>query len=181
MLLINEKGIKGWDFEALAGGVGESRWETRWICGVLVVWWILLLITVSGLKNHTWFLIGVGGIGMFQNVYLAGAKRTAGAFNIHLTPHTDGPIIGRRQKKPKNVGLDELKTPEGKFEPLVKVGNVMGALMEVEQRFPKVGASLITVFFPGSLAYEPGRFKFQWEKDFWKPNIVGSTGGGAQS
>ena len=43
----------GWDVEALATAAGETRPETRWICGLLAICWILLLICVSGLKAHT--------------------------------------------------------------------------------------------------------------------------------
>jgi hypothetical protein len=48
------------------------------------------------------------------------------------------------------------------------IGGVMGALMALEQRFPLVGASLVTVFFPGNMLHDPGRLDFQWEKDFWE-------------
>ena len=170
MLLINdEKRPPGPDIEALAGGGERSRSETRWICGILSVFWVLLLITVSGLKAHSWFLIGVGGIGMLQNVYLAGASRTPGAFNLHLEPYEPCPvIIGYRLKKPPKVPLSELVRPGEKFKPLTQVGGVMGALMALEDLFPQVGASLVSVFFPGTIKYEPGRFKFQWEKDYWE-------------
>jgi hypothetical protein len=175
MLFINEGKFPAWDIEALAGGAGRSRSETRFVCVLLAVWWTLLLITVSGLHANTWFLLGVGGIGMLQNVYLAGASRTAGAFNIHVKRYADCPvIIGYRRSKPLDTPLAELLSSEGQFEPLDKIGGVMGALMALEQRFPKVGSSLVTVFFPGSLTYEPGRFKFQWEKDFWKSAVAGA-------
>jgi hypothetical protein len=170
MVFISEKGSPGWDMEALAGGAGRSRSETRWICGVLALWWVLLLITVSGLKEHTWFLVGVGGIGMLQNIYLAGAPRKPEALNVRF--QGKGPrIIGHRLKKAPDVPLSELVPPGEKFQPLTQVGGVMGALMALEEELPGAGASLLPVFFPGSLTYEPGRLKFQWEKDYWKDAI----------
>jgi hypothetical protein len=170
MLFINNKNNPpGWDVEALASSSGESYPETRWVCGVLAIWWVLLLITVSGLKAHSWFLIGVGGIGMLQNIYLAGASRKAGAFNFHFVPHPEYPVIeGLRLNQKSKVPLAELFQPGDEFVPeKEKIGGVMGALMALEERIPRAGASLMTVFFPGTLAYEPGRFKFQWEKDYW--------------
>jgi hypothetical protein len=110
MVFIKENNVEGWDIEGLATGNGESNLVTRWICGVLLVWWILLLISVSGLTAHSWFLLAVGGIGMLQNAYVAGASRRAGAFNIHFEPHKDCPhIIGRSLKKPlRDVPLSKL-------------------------------------------------------------------------
>ena len=155
----------GWDVEALATAAGETRPETRWICGLLAICWILLLICVSGLKAHTWFLIGVGGIGMLQNVYLAGASRTAGAFNFHYVPYSKRATIeALRLGKPHNKPLDEFRDPSGGLKPEVKPGGVMGALMALEELYPKAVASLVTVFFPGTLSYEPARLK--WEKEF---------------
>jgi hypothetical protein len=174
MIFVNEKGVSGWDLEAIASAAGEGRVETRWMCGLLVIWWTLLLITVSGLKSHSWFLIGVGGVGMLQNIYFAGSKRQAGAFNIHYKPHPTHPtIIGRRLKgKPSDVPLSDLFPDDKNFHPATeKIGGVMGALMELESLYPKVGASLVTVFFPGSLTYDNGRFKFKWEKEFWKKSM----------
>ena len=170
MVFINDKNRPpGPDIEALAGGGDTSRPETRWICGILCVFWVLLLITVSGLHAHSWFLIGVGGIGMLQNVYLAGASRTPQAFNIHVKPNDPPTIVGRRlPKKPPKVPLSELVRPEEQFQPLTHVGGVMGALMALENILPRAGASLLPVFFPGTLKYEPERLKFQWEKDFWE-------------
>lgn len=170
MVFINdEKRGPGPDIEALAGGVKASRSETRWISAVLSVFWVLLLITVSGLKAHSWFLIGVGGIGMLQNLYLAGASRTPGAFNIHLEPYDPPTIIGRRlPKRPPKVPLADLVRPGEQFQPLTQVGGVMGALMALENLLPHAGASLVPVFFPGMLKHEPERLKFQWEKDFWE-------------
>ncbi len=174
MIFIKDKGQETWDLEGLATGGSRSHPETFWICSFLVLWWVLLLITVSGLKAHSWFLIGIGGIGMFQNVFTAGASRTAGSFNIHFKPHSECPVIigRRRNKKPLNEPLSKL-TQDEEFDPLGMIGGVMGALMALEMRFPRVGASLIPVFFPGNLTYEPGRLHFKWEKEFWEKAFGG--------
>ena len=174
LVIVNDG--KGWDFEALATAAGSSRSETRFILTLLTICWTMLLITVSGLHQHTWFLIGVGGLGMLQNIYAAGATRSAGAFNIHLEPYSPCPtIVGYRQASAVKA-VDE---PNSEEDPDDNVGEdspwasniapgVMGALMKLEKELPKAGASLLSVFFPGGLKYEEERFKFNREKKFWK-------------
>jgi hypothetical protein len=162
---------KGWDLEELATAEGAARWETRFVCFGLTIFWTLLLITVSGLKERSWFLIGVGGIGMLQNIYAAGTKRTRGAFNIHLEPYKPRPtIIGCRQY-PKEID-DADSDVEPDFADLRfqddEIKGVAGALMALETEIPKAGASLLPVFFPAGLKYETERFRFNREKRFWK-------------
>lgn len=163
MLFINKD--FGWDIEAMAASSGELNPETRYITILLTIWWTLLLITCSGLKDNTWYLVGVGGIGMLQNIYVSGASRDMGAFNLHYKHHSE--IISRRKPKhkiqePENSDADDVENP------LENIGGVMGALMEAEKRFPGVGASLVGVFFPANLGYDKGKFPFVRERKFWK-------------
>ncbi|OBT67655.1 hypothetical protein VE03_03419 [Pseudogymnoascus sp. 23342-1-I1] len=117
MVFISSKG--SWDLESLARGFSVPRLETRWISLALAVLWTGLLISVSGLKEHAWFLVGIGGIGMLQNVCAAGASREPSASDFHFTQFARAPtIIGRRQTydddKDANVKLKEdLETLEG--------------------------------------------------------------------
>ena len=110
------------DLEDLASGIGSPRKETRYYCAILSFIWIAYLVTVSGNLDNPWYLLAVGGIGMIQNVFVAGVPRRTEAFGIYLEL-TD--IIAK---------------------PLV-----MDTLKEVENRFPGVGASLVSTFFPGKL------------------------------
>lgn len=110
MVFIGAEG--SWDLERLATGMAVPRAETRWISLVLAVAWTGLLISVSGLRQHTWYLIGIGGIGMLQNVLAAGMPRAAAASNFHLTEFARAPtIIGRRDYQEDdadaNVNLEE--------------------------------------------------------------------------
>lgn len=96
MVFIGAQG--SWDMERLATRTPAPRSETRWISLVLAILWTCLLIAISCLKEHTWFLIGIGGLGMLQNVFAAGVSREPGASNFHLTKFRRAPtIIGRRQ------------------------------------------------------------------------------------
>lgn len=92
---------------------------TQVSCIALSVLWIILLITVTSLNHNTWFLLLVGGLGMLQNVIVAGARRKPGASGIHLEVQEE--FKGRK---------------------------VMHALMDVEVKFPGTGRSLLRIFFP---------------------------------
>jgi len=54
------------------------------VCTIQCVLWITLLITVTGLESHSWFLIAVGGLGMFQNAALAAISRNPDKWNLPL-------------------------------------------------------------------------------------------------
>jgi hypothetical protein len=173
---------QGWDLEAMAAGVPQPRQGTRSIILVLAVLWTLLLITVSGLKDHTWYLIGVGGIGMLQNIHSAGSSKSAGAFNVHLKPYEKRPsIIAHRPTRPV---IDEPDSDEeiwpGEGEAIEPSGlytddgykeaplGVAEALMALEHELPKAGAALLPVFFPAGIQYEGKIFKYNKEKKYWK-------------
>ncbi|KAK0201164.1 hypothetical protein DFS33DRAFT_1456339 [Desarmillaria ectypa] len=132
VMVILGRGV-GLDLEDLAaaepprmrrrGQVDNSAfWFTQVVCLMLATLWIILLITVTALKEDTWYLLGVGGLGMVQNVLVAGAERHISTSGIHLEK-----IEEYRQRK------------------------VMDALMDLEEDYPKVGKSLVTEFFPSGL------------------------------
>jgi hypothetical protein len=96
MVFVGSKG--SWSFEVLATATPVPRPETPTISLALAFSWTCLLISVSGLKEHTWYLVGIGGIGMLQNIYAAGKARDPGTSNFHLTKFSRMPtIIGKRQ------------------------------------------------------------------------------------
>lgn len=141
-------------------GVGHCSWRnsSRDTMDMWPTCYLLDTITHLCLRSQSTY-------GMLQNVYLAGASRTAGAFNFHYVPYSKRATIeALRLGKPHNKPLDEFRDPSGGLKPEVKPGGVMGALMALEELYPKAVASLVTVFFPGTLSYEPARLK--WEKEF---------------
>jgi hypothetical protein len=95
---------------------------TRAIIAMLALSWLALLCTVPGVKNDTWYLMGIGLLGMIQNVSAAGAKRAPDDFNIPL-----------------------------EFRDEFAEGSVMKTLQQLEIKYPGVGASLLRVFFPFEL------------------------------
>ncbi|KAK5000608.1 hypothetical protein LTR66_000581 [Elasticomyces elasticus] len=114
---------RGLDLEDLAAGPTNvdvsTSCLTRITVIVLAIFWILLLITASGIKQNTWFLLAVGGIGIVQNVFVAGWPRTPDAFGVPLTFNT---VIGETK--------------------------VMDTLFAVEEDYPRLGKSMLDTFFP---------------------------------
>ena len=120
-------GSHGLDLEDLAGNTGDGNLPkmTRPILVILTMFWVGLLITVSGIHVHTWFLIAVGGLGMIYTILVAGAPRRPEAFGVFL-----------------------------KFKAVYAELRAMEALKAVEQVYPGVGRSMLPTFFPGELDKE---------------------------
>ncbi|KAK9233800.1 hypothetical protein V1525DRAFT_392107 [Lipomyces kononenkoae] len=134
IVIVGDK--KGLDLEDLATGpitvdVSASS-STRIFLTVLAAMWILLLITAAGLHQNTWFLLAVGGIGIVQNIFVAGASRSPKDFGVPL-----------------------------KFVEVIGNHKVMQTLFEVEAKYPRVGRSMLEIFFPGPLRPDE---KERWER-----------------
>jgi len=104
--------IGSWNVETLATANPAPRPETPIISLILAVLWTALLISVSGLKEHAWYLVCIGGTGMLQNVFAAGKAREPSASNFYLTRFPRMPtIIGKRQNhiddSESHVDIDE--------------------------------------------------------------------------
>jgi hypothetical protein len=117
---------KGLDLEDLAAGPTNvdvsASYTTRISVTLLAAIWILLLITAAGLKQHTWLLLAIGGIGILQNIFVAGWRRFPKAFGVPLN-----------------------------FETVIGEPKVMDTLFAVEKAYPRVGRSMRETFFPGKL------------------------------
>ena len=163
MVFIN-KGY-GWDVEGMASASCDGKLITRYLSLLMTIWWTLLLITCSGLRHNTWYLVCIGGLGMLQNIFVSGVPRDMGSFNFHYKHRSR--IAGVRKPKTE-IKEAEDSDPEDIENPLQSIGGVMGAMMEVEKKFPGVGASLVTVFFPAGFGYDDGNFHFARERKFWK-------------
>ncbi|KAI1453934.1 hypothetical protein F4805DRAFT_441907 [Annulohypoxylon moriforme] len=115
---------KGLDLEDLSAAY--SRFSpspvTRIAVVLLAALWVLLLITAAGISENTWFLLGVGAIGILDNIYVAGASRSPKDFGIPL-----------------------------EFIRVIAHHRVMQTLFDVERLYPRVGKSMLATFFPGEL------------------------------
>ena len=115
---------RGLDLEDLAGagGLGTMSATTGPAIVTVTVLWVALLITVSGIKENTWFLLAVGALGMVYIVVAAGAPR-----------------------RPEALGLPLM------FKRVIAKDRTQAALRESEQHYSGVGVSLLQIFFPGGL------------------------------
>ena len=172
MIIISE-GV-GWDLEAMASNASTANFGTKWFVAALGIGWIMLLITVSGIQEHTWYLIGIGGLGMLQNIYAAGSSRSADTFNIPLSQgsdHSSIEALSRSQlsvKETEDTGSDEVDVPGTDVpypRPLV---GVSGALMALEHQLPGIGIKLLPIFFPSQSSFDDKGFWYKREQRFWK-------------
>ncbi len=125
-IVIDSKG-RGLDLEDLATGFANVdaphiTMSSRLIYAVLGVLWVLLLITSSALTDDSWFLIAVGGIGILQNMFVAGWNRKPEALGVPLD------YIG-----------------------VIGSPKVIDVLYEVERRYEKVGLNMTGTFFPSGI------------------------------
>ena len=114
----------GLDFEALAAPYRElvHPWKTRIMSLVFAALWIVLLISIAGYTGRTWYLLGIGIIGILHNAVVAGMKRQPKAFGIDLAYK----------------------------ETFVK-RKVIEVLWNLESQYPMAGRALLETFFPGGL------------------------------
>jgi hypothetical protein len=112
----------GFDLEALAGGATLDLLSTRIYTVILAALWLVLLVTCTGIKTDTWYLLAVGGLGMLQNLAVAGLPRSPEARGIPI------------ELVPKSNVFAEYK--------------VIWALMELEMKYPGTGGAPGGHFFP---------------------------------
>ena len=116
----------GFDLEDLAAGAVNvdafASISTRVFVIFVAIFWTLLLLTAAGIKQNTWYLLAVGGIGMLHNIFVAGKKRNPAAFGMPLA-----------------------------FERVYGDTKAMKTLFAVEQDRPGVGKYLLPIFFPGEI------------------------------
>jgi hypothetical protein len=110
----------------LAGAVTHATTRTRLASSILAALWIAFLVAAGGLKDHTWFLLGVGALGMIQNVAVAGLPRTPAAHGIPLS---------------------EVKCSFGKRMQNQPRPKVMQVLFDVEKEYPGLGLAIRPEFF----------------------------------
>jgi hypothetical protein len=92
------------------------------LCVIQSIFWIALLITVAGLKSHSWFVLAVGALGMFQNAAVAAISRDSSKRNLPL------------------IVIDQIITRKA-----------MDGLMDLEIAFPGQAQPLLEEFFPGGV------------------------------
>jgi len=138
--------------EDLAGNTQSAGHITRFISVIFAVLWILLLITVGAISADTWYLLGIGALGMAQNVLVAGYKRPFSAHGI--------PIHVVREIK--ELGIPDGRELGRKRHPDTERPKLRRLLYEAEDTYPGLGLSLKEMFFP------TGHRLFPQEVKDWK-------------
>ncbi|KAI1110851.1 hypothetical protein F5Y14DRAFT_336844 [Nemania sp. NC0429] len=172
------------DLEALATATSDSLPETKWIISGLAVMWTILLICVSGIESGTWFLIGIGTLGMIQNIYAASAHRRPESIGLRTKPFEKRPTIIGAHIYPETRAWDPAPTEKADDaavaemtadDPLVhdwlepwETPGVRGALRELEKTIPKAGIALMPKYFPVFWKIDGERYRDKREERFWK-------------
>ena len=121
----NEQGDKFARRAVLWSKFPAGFWLTRYVCGLQSLCWLALLVTVAGLKQDTWYLLAVGGIGMFQNAVVAAIDRSSETRDIPL-----------------------------QLKECIRTKKVMDGLMDLEDAYRDrgdFGSHLVRELFPGPL------------------------------
>ncbi|KAM3477182.1 hypothetical protein MY8738_006566 [Beauveria namnaoensis] len=124
VIIGNDKGL---DLEDLAMGLDGPRrvpasLTARITVMVLALLWLFLLITATGIKQHTWYILAIGFLGILGNTHIAGANR-----------------------RPEMQGIPLI------YEGVICETKVMATLLKVEKEYPKCGICMVDMFFPGKL------------------------------
>ncbi|CAI7617700.1 uncharacterized protein N7487_007237 [Penicillium crustosum] len=123
VILGNKHGLNLEDLASGQSNIDASTNNlTRIILLILSTLWVLFLIAASGLKTNTWFLLGIGAIGIVQNVFVAGWNR-----------------------RPENFGIPL------DFIDVFGQTKVMETLQDVEKSYQYLGQSMLQEFFSRKL------------------------------
>lgn len=110
------------NLEDLASAKSHSQKVTKFAMSALIMGWVLFLLNVAGVRDHQWYLLGIGFLGMVQNLIVAGAARLPKSFGMYLK------LVDR---------IEDVK--------------VMKALERTEILHPATALHLIKIFFPEGL------------------------------
>ena len=150
VIIIHSDGV-GLDLEDLAGGRCEKNRSTLPLTLTLAASWIIVLLMVSNLSEHSWYLLAVAAVGMIQNLLASGYHRETSAFGVHLsTP--DYVIPEREEKGGSNKVINVLKKTE--------------AWMKTEYGVQCVGINLLPIFFPNGLRPDEETWRNETKRNY---------------
>ena len=120
VMVVRGNGV-GRHFEDLAGGQVLKGTHTAACTLIFAISWIALLIVMAREEGQTWYLMIVMGLGILQNIIVAGAPRPPSAFRFYL--------------KNRKTFHDD---------------SVRNTLCQAEKEIENLGLSLRPIFFPGT-------------------------------
>lgn len=125
--------------DEMATGTYKARIRTRVLSATFSFLWIVFLVVVAGIDYDTWWLFGIGLLGMSHNLFVSSWRRSTDAHGIPLRK-----LEGVREK----IGLYNHKYNNDPEKTGRKLG-VRDTLIDLEKRFPGAGYALHPIFFPG--------------------------------
>lgn len=145
---------RAWGLETMATRRPVYCQGTRWCLWLLAAFWITLFFTTLGIKHDTWYLVGVGIMGMVQNTIVAAYPCTPEELDLGLTPDEKCPTIVGFQPTHKvkeayrKHAFDKDRDMRKADYPDTEVRDAMAAIMELGKRTPEPGKALLPIFFP---------------------------------
>ncbi|KAF2716395.1 hypothetical protein K431DRAFT_341988 [Polychaeton citri CBS 116435] len=129
--ILGQGGLDMEDLAACSARHSRQSLVVKVAFSAVALGWLVMIISVAGYCENTRYLLGIGIVGMMQNTIIASAPRRPETFGIHLRYHTT---------------ISDIK--------------VMKVLAAAEATHPRLGLSLLPVFFPGHL--QPREVEF-WD------------------
>jgi hypothetical protein len=148
------------NLEDLAVAYPATTHSTRIAVFFLALLWVFFLITVAGLKQDAWYLLGVGSLGTMHNIFVANRKRSPRANGVplkrskNLTNTGDNPS-GDGQADVQGYACVEIGHPA--TDPSL---STMDVLKLAEEKYAGLGILLLKIFFPGDVDQD--------EVEYWK-------------
>lgn len=124
VILANGHGLNLEDLAAGHKRMGMTTiMSTRVAIVALSALWICFLISAAGVGDNAWLMLVVGAVGIFHNIIVAGAARRPESHGIHLD-----------------------------FVEVTGATSVMKTLTTIEMKYPRLGRSMLSEFFPDQLS-----------------------------
>ena len=150
VIIIHSNGV-GLDLEDLAGGRRMKNRSTLPLTLALAFSWIIILLMVSNLSEHSWYLLAIAGVGMLQNLFASGYQREPSAFGIHLDK-PDYIIPEKEERGGCNKIINVLKRTEVR--------------MKTKHGIRCVGINLLPIFFPNGLRPDEEAWRDETKKNY---------------
>lgn len=100
----------------------QSPLATQVLASAIAGLWVALLISIAGWELHTWFLLGIGLLGIVHNIFVAAVPRNPRAYGIDM-----------------------------EYVDTIVEEKTIGSLWRLEDHIPGAGIALVDIFFPGKL------------------------------
>jgi hypothetical protein len=137
-------GNTGLNLEHLAQPIRRVDRMTQLYSFLFALAWTFFLVAAAGIKKHSWFLVGVGALGMLHNIFIAGWKRTPEAHGIPL-----------EHLKERTIGKGSSSDSPGR--------KAMKVLEDAENVTAGLGVALLSVYFSDAMLSTA-------EYNTWKPH-----------